>query len=72
MKIEELTDTQRVVVYCTALAGSLVEVGLLSGGPELTEEGKRLAEELKASGYKPTKEEMKWFVRMSMIYGEAP
>lgn len=64
--MRELTRRQKVILYCLAVADSLVKKGFLVASyeaPIVTQEGSNAIAKLKEEGFAPTDEEIRWFVQ---------
>ena len=64
--MDELTRKQKVILYCLAVADSLVKKGFLMAsheGPIVAQKGMDVIAKLKEEGFYPTDEEIRWFVQ---------
>jgi hypothetical protein len=69
--MNELTDIQKTLIWCSGAMLEFEELGLIRGGPNvsLTPSGVALYDQLDAKGFRPTQEHVREFVARQCTSG---
>lgn len=62
--LDLLTHESKVMLYVIGVMDDLKRHGLVEGGHDISDEGRETLEQLRASGFKPTDDEMQAAVRV--------